>query len=94
MVQNADIILLDERFNAIDAETTRVMLSLIHHWHRQGRAVLVVIYDLNLVRRHFPETLAVNGELLGWGKTPTVLDTLASSLSTDTLCDVANGVAQ
>ncbi|MFT8212360.1 MAG: zinc ABC transporter ATP-binding protein AztA [Symbiopectobacterium sp.] len=94
IVQNAHIILLDEPFNAIDAETTWVMLSLINHWHQQGRTVLVVIHDLNLVRRHFPATMAVNGELLAWGKTPVVLDTLASSLSTDALFSVANGVAE
>ncbi|MCW2481210.1 zinc ABC transporter ATP-binding protein AztA [Candidatus Symbiopectobacterium sp. NZEC135] len=94
IVQNAHIILLDEPFNAIDAETTRMMLSLIKHWHQQGRTVLVVIHDLNLVRCHFPETIVVDGELLAWGKTSAVLDTLASSLSTDTRCAVASGGMQ
>lgn len=89
MVQDAHIILLDEPFNAIDAETTRVMLLLINRWHQQGRTVLVVIHDLPLVRRHFPETIVVDGELLAWGKTAAVLDSLASSLSTDKPCAVA-----
>lgn len=89
IVQDAHIILLDEPFNAIDTETTRVMLLLIKHWHQQGRTVLVVIHDLHLVRRHFPETIVVGGELLAWNKTAAVLDSFASSLSTDTPCAAA-----
>lgn len=94
IVQNAHIILLDEPFNAIDTETTQAMLSLIKRWHQQGRTVLVVIHDLNLVRYHFPETMVVNGELMAWGKTPTVLDSLTVALSDDTPSLVSNGVAE
>lgn len=73
IVQNASIILLDEPFNAIDSATSQEMLALIRHWHAEGRTVIVVIHDPDLVSRHFPETLMVNGTLVAWGKTQAVL---------------------
>lgn len=73
ILQNASIILLDEPFNAIDSATSQEMLALIRSWHAEGRTVIVVIHDPELVRRHFPETLMVNGTLVGWGETGTVL---------------------
>ena len=57
IVQDAKLILLDEPFNAIDASTATDLLNLIRQWHRQGRTVVVVVHDLELVRAAFPETL-------------------------------------
>lgn len=73
MVQDASIILLDEPFNAIDAATVQAMLELIKRWHAQARTVIVVIHDPELVNRHFPETLMVNGTLVAWGETQWVM---------------------
>ncbi|MFJ5334887.1 zinc ABC transporter ATP-binding protein AztA [Pectobacterium sp. CHL-2024] len=73
IVQNASIILLDEPFNAIDTATTQEMLALIKSWHAQQRTVIVVIHDPELVLRHFPDTLMVNGTVVAWGKTEGVM---------------------
>lgn len=73
MVQNADIILLDEPFNAVDAKTIQDMLQLIKHWHAERRTIIVAIHDPDLVSQHFPDTLMVNGALVAWGETGTVL---------------------
>lgn len=73
ILQDADLILLDEPFNAIDVKTTRDMLALIKRWHAQSRTVVVVIHDMNLVREHFPETLMINGRVMAWGETLAVL---------------------
>jgi len=61
IVQDASLILLDEPFNAVDSATTRDMLALIHRWHQQRRTVAVVVHDPDLVSRHFPQTLRLNG---------------------------------
>lgn len=61
IVQDASLILLDEPFNAVDSATTRDMLALIDAWHQQRRTVAVVVHDPDLVSRHFPQRLHLNG---------------------------------
>lgn len=73
IVQDADLMLLDEPFNAIDAATTALLLSLINAWHAQGRTVLAVLHDHAQVRAHFPQTLLLARRVLAWGETGTVL---------------------
>jgi zinc/manganese transport system ATP-binding protein len=46
LLQNADLILLDEPFNAIDARTLSDLIELIKRWHGEQRTVLVVLHDL------------------------------------------------
>ncbi|MBX3580762.1 MAG: metal ABC transporter ATP-binding protein [Rhizobiaceae bacterium] len=73
LVQDADIILLDEPFNAIDARTVRDLVALIKRWHGEDRTVLVVAHDLDLVRDNFPETLLLARRPVAWGATTEVL---------------------
>lgn len=68
LVQDADLILLDEPFNAIDAKTVTDLISLIMHWHGESRTVLVVVHDLDLVREHFPEALLLARRQVAWGE--------------------------
>jgi zinc/manganese transport system ATP-binding protein len=69
MLQDAPIILLDEPFAAIDERTVGDLVHLIHHWHEEGRAIIAVLHDFELVRRHFPETLLLAREKIFWGPT-------------------------
>ncbi|MEW9805169.1 zinc ABC transporter ATP-binding protein AztA [Mesorhizobium sp. ZMM04-5] len=73
LVQDADIILLDEPFNAIDARTVADLVALIKRWRGEKRTVLVVVHDLDLVREHFPETLLLARRPVAWGPTQDVL---------------------
>lgn len=73
IVQDAPTILLDEPFNAVDARTLQHLIRLIENWHSAGRTVMVVVHDLELVRRHFPETLLLARGLVSWGPTHDVL---------------------
>ena len=73
LLQNADLILLDEPFNAIDARTLSDLIELIKRWHGEQRTVVVVLHDLDLVRNHFPETLLLARQPVAWGKTGEVL---------------------
>lgn len=67
LVQDADLILLDEPFNAIDARTVTDLVGLIQRWHGETRTVLVVVHDLDLVRQHFPEALLLARRPVAWG---------------------------
>jgi zinc/manganese transport system ATP-binding protein len=69
LLQDAEIILLDEPFNAVDAKTVGDLIALIKRWHGEKRTVMVVIHDLDLVRRHFPETLLLARQPIAWGET-------------------------
>jgi zinc/manganese transport system ATP-binding protein len=75
MVQDAPVILLDEPFNAIDTRTTDDLLALVHRWSGERRTIVAVLHDLDQVRRHFPETLLISRELIGWGATGDTLTT-------------------
>jgi zinc/manganese transport system ATP-binding protein len=69
LVQDADLILLDEPFNAVDTRTVVDLLALIRRWHDEKRTVLVVAHDIDLVRRNFPETLLLARKAVAWGAT-------------------------
>lgn len=73
LVQDAEIILLDEPFNAIDARTVTDLIALIKRWHGEKRTVMVVVHDLDLVRQHFPETLLLARRPVAWGPTAEAL---------------------
>ena len=73
LAQDARLILLDEPFNAVDAKTTAALLALVQQWHQQGRTVIAVLHDDELVRQYFPQTLLLARELVGWGATREVL---------------------
>ena len=73
LVQGAELILLDEPFNAVDAKTTAALLKLVQHWHQHQCTVIAVLHDDALVREYFPSTLLLARELVGWGATSEVL---------------------
>lgn len=73
LLQDAQLILLDEPFNAVDARTVEHLVKMIHAWHAEGRTVMAVLHDLELARRHFPQTLLLAREPIAWGATAEVL---------------------
>jgi zinc/manganese transport system ATP-binding protein len=75
LMQDAPLVLLDEPFNAVDHRTTLDLLAVIASWHRQGRTVITVLHDLELVREYFPQTLLLAREPVAWGPTATNLTT-------------------
>ncbi len=48
-------------------------MGLVTHWHGEGRTVVAVLHDLDLVRKYFPRTLLLAREPIGWGATEAVL---------------------
>ena len=73
LVEDAPVILLDEPFNAVDARTAADLLRLVRDWHGQGRTILAVLHDMDLVRREFPDCLLLAREAVAWGETGAVL---------------------
>lgn len=73
MLHDADTYLLDEPFSAVDRATTEDLIALLAAWNAQGKTIIVVLHDLDLVRRHFPQCLLLAGQGVAWGPTPEVL---------------------
>jgi len=68
LVQDANLILLDEPFNAVDTKTVADLIELIKRWHGEERTVIVVVHDLDLVREHFPDALLLARGPVAWGE--------------------------
>jgi zinc/manganese transport system ATP-binding protein len=69
MAQDAKLVLLDEPFNSIDARAAEDLAQIMAGWPGQGRTVIVVLHDLELVRRLCPQTLVLAREAVAWGPT-------------------------
>jgi zinc/manganese transport system ATP-binding protein len=78
LLQDADVILLDEPFAALDESTTDKLLHLLQSWREQGQTIVAVLHDLDRVRLHFPSTLLLARSPIAWGDT-------SLSLSADNL---------
>ncbi|MEM0921699.1 MAG: zinc ABC transporter ATP-binding protein AztA [Pseudomonadota bacterium] len=73
LLQDAELVLLDEPFVAVDSATLTDLLEIIRRWHRERRTVLAVLHDHDTVRAHFPETLMLARDLVAHGPTGEVL---------------------
>ncbi|GLR64812.1 metal ABC transporter ATP-binding protein [Marinospirillum insulare] len=89
LLEDAPLILLDEPFAAVDAATTEDLLKLIKHWQKEGRTLIAVLHDLHQVRNHFPKCLLLARDVLGMGKTESVLTSanLAKARKVQVLAD-------
>lgn len=74
LAQNAQVLLLDEPFNAVDARTTYALLDILRqHQLRQHCTVIAVLHDYEQVRAYFPYTLLLARQVIAAGRTDTVL---------------------
>lgn len=74
IVQNADVLLLDEPFNAMDASTQHDLEKLLSEWRNEGRTVIAVLHDHSIVKTHFEQTLLLARSAIAWGETKQVLN--------------------
>jgi len=86
LLQDANLIVLDEPFTAIDAKTTDDLLAIVHRWHGEKRTVLAALHDLDLVRTNFPDVLLLAREPVAWGPSNTVL-TAENLLKARQMCE-------
>lgn len=73
LMSDANILLLDEPFAAVDQATTEELMQLLCRLNQQGRTIAVVLHDLELARQYFPQTLLLAGQVVAWGETTSVL---------------------
>ena len=73
LAQNANFLLLDEPFNAVDARTTYALLDVLKQCHEEGQAIIAVLHDYEQVRTYFPHTVLLAREKVAAGATHTVL---------------------
>jgi zinc/manganese transport system ATP-binding protein len=86
LLQDADVIVLDEPFNAVDAKTSADLFDLVRRWHGEQRTVMAALHDIDFVRANFPETLLLAREPVAWGATATVL-TAENLLTARRMCE-------
>lgn len=67
LVQDARLVLLDEPFTALDARTEADLIDLVRRWPGEGRTVVLVLHDLNLVRGLCADALLLAREAVAWG---------------------------
>ncbi len=73
ILQNAPVIFLDEPFTGVDGRTIEDLMNLLHLWVKEGRLVIAVLHDLDLVQDHFSQTLLLARHFYKWGLTDHVL---------------------
>lgn len=73
MLHDAQVLLLDEPFAAVDRHTTDDLLALLQAWHAEGRTVITVLHDIEMVRSCFPRALLLAGQAVAWGETTQAL---------------------
>jgi len=91
LLQDARLVLLDEPFTGIDAKTMRDLLGVVQRWHGEGRTVIAVLHDAEIVREHFPETLILARDLVAHGPTAKVL-TAANQVRARPMCGACGGL--
>jgi zinc/manganese transport system ATP-binding protein len=90
LLQDSALLLLDEPFNAIDAGTTTDLIGVVKRWQSEGRTVMAVLHDTDVVREHFPQTLLLARELIAHGPTAQVL-TAENQFRARQMCEACGG---
>ena len=90
LLQDSELVLLDEPFTAIDARTMADLIDVILRWHGEGRTVIAVLHDQEIVRMHFPDTLLLARELIAYGPTEKVL-TAENQFKARQMCEACEG---
>ncbi|MFE8148228.1 ABC transporter ATP-binding protein [Brenneria goodwinii] len=73
LLMQSPLILLDEPFTGIDAQTTQTLLRIIRRLHAEGRTILAVLHDLDVVEEYFPQVLQLANGGHRWGASQSIL---------------------
>jgi len=67
LLQEADLYLMDEPFQGVDAGTEKAIVTLLHELRSRGKTVLVVNHDLHTAREYFDHLMLLNLRLVAYG---------------------------
>ncbi len=67
LVQDAQVYLMDEPFQGVDATTERAIVSLLQELRKSGKTVVVVHHDLQTVPEYFDWATLLNVRLIASG---------------------------
>ena len=73
LAQNADILLLDEAFSAVDVGAQEDIMELINSINLDGKTVLIATHDINNLEKKFDEVLCLNRHCCAFGDPSEVL---------------------
>jgi manganese/zinc/iron transport system ATP- binding protein len=71
LVQNAQIYLMDEPFQGVDATTEKAIIDVLRELKASGRTVVVVHHDLETVPEYFDHVLLLNVRAIASGTVET-----------------------
>ena len=91
LLQDAKLVLLDEPFTAIDARTMADLIQVVRAWHDEGRTVIAVLHDYEIVNAHFPSTLMLARELVAHGPTHKVM-TAKNQMRARQMCEACDSI--
>lgn len=95
ILQDAPVVFLDEPFTGVDTQTISDLMKLLQLWVQEGRLVIAVLHDLDLVQDYFPQTLLLARHFYKWGLTENILtkenmtEALAASRSWESMAGLS-----
>ncbi|WP_116041797.1 metal ABC transporter ATP-binding protein [Amycolatopsis palatopharyngis] len=73
LAQQADLVILDEPFTAVDARTESALLDVLSGLCEQGRSVVAVHHDLRIVQERFDHAILLSGTVVADGPARSVV---------------------
>jgi len=73
LAQDAELVLMDEPFAAVDAATETAIVAVLRGMAAKGRPVVAVHHDLATVPEHFSSVLLINARVFAAGPVPALL---------------------
>jgi manganese/zinc/iron transport system ATP- binding protein len=67
LVQDAQVYLMDEPLQGVDATTERTIIHILHDLRATGKTVVVVHHDLQTVSEYFDQVALLNVRLVASG---------------------------
>lgn len=67
LVQDADLYLMDEPFQGVDAQTEKVIIDLLKELRSRNKTVVVVHHDLHTVKTYFDWVTFIKGQVVASG---------------------------
>ena len=73
IVLEPDVLILDEPTAGLDPQGSEVILNLIKEFNKQGKTIIIVTHDMNIVLNHSDHVVVLNEGKLAFSGTPSDL---------------------